>query len=211
MNINEKLMNIQEQLKAPKSQRNTFGKYNYRSQEDILEAVKPLLASVKAILTLSDTIEHIGDSRFYVKATATLTDTEKDEKIEVTAYAREDETQKGMASAQVTGSVSSYARKYALNGLFCIDDTKDSDATNGHDKSTPKKPIEPAKQAPQPKAKTLEELKEEVIGVCKTLTDDDKKEVTLAAIKEISGSQNPLNLKDIKTTKKVLEALNKLK
>ncbi|MBU3186548.1 ERF family protein [Clostridium estertheticum] len=216
MNINEKLMNIQSQLKAHKSQRNTFGKYNYRSQEDILEAVKPLLASVKAILTLSDTIEHIGDSRFYVKATATLTDAEKGEKIEVTAYAREDETQKGMASAQVTGSVSSYARKYALNGLFCIDDTKDSDATNEHGKGEQKKDIElnkqePINKTPQPKPKTLKELKDEVIAICQVLTDAGKKEETLATIKKISGSQNPLNLKDMKTTSGVLAALKLLK
>jgi len=157
MNINEKLMEIQTQLKAPKNQNNTFGKYKYRSCEDILEALKPLLATVKATVTLSDTIEHIGD-RFYVKATATLTDTIKAENggydaVEVDALAREDENKKGMDLAQVTGSVSSYARKYALNGLFCIDDTKDSDATNTHDK-TPKQYVAPTNKppykAPQP-------------------------------------------------------------
>jgi len=209
MNINEKLMNIQSQLKAPKSQRNAFGKYNYRSQEDIVEALKPLLLENKTTLTLSDSIELIG-TRFYIKATATLIDTEKEEMITVNAFAREEEIKKGMDASQITGSVSSYARKYALNGMFCIDDTKDSDATNEHDKSTPKKPIEPAK-APQPKPKTLKELKDEVIVVCQELTDADKKEITLATIKKISGSQNPLNLKDIKTTGEVLAALNKLK
>ena len=212
MNINEKLMNIQSQLKAPKSQRNAFGKYNYRSQEDIVEALKPLLLENKTTLTLSDSIELIG-TRFYIKATATLIDTEKSEVITVNAFAREEEIKKGMDSSQITGSVSSYARKYALNGMFCIDDTKDSDVTNEHGKGTPapKKYTAPTNEAPQPKAKTLEELKKEVIGVCEELTGANKKEVTLAAIKEISGNQNPLNLKDIKTTKKVLEALNKLK
>lgn len=126
MNVYEKLMNVQSNLKSPKSQFNSFGKYKYRNCEDILEAVKPLLAEVKAILTLTDTIEHIGE-RFYVKATATFIDIEKGERLEVSALAREDEIQKGMSSSQVTGSVSSYARKYSLNGLFCIDDTKDAD------------------------------------------------------------------------------------
>lgn len=139
MNVYEKLMNVQAKLKAPKSQRNTFGNYNYRSCEDIVEAAKPLLLEVRATLLLNDEIVQIGD-RFYVKATATFTDIEKGEKIEATASAREDETKKGMDLAQVTGSVSSYARKYALNGLFCIDDTKDSDATNTHGKDK-KEPV----------------------------------------------------------------------
>ena len=129
MNVYEKLSKIQAELKAPKSQFNSFGKYNYRSCEDILEGVKPLLTEVKASLILNDAVEQIGE-RIYIKATATLIDIEKGEKVEVSAYAREDETKKGMDLSQVTGSTSSYARKYALNGLFCIDDTKDSDATN---------------------------------------------------------------------------------
>ena len=137
MNVYEKLMNVQSQLKAPKSQENTFGHYKYRSCEDILNALKPLLAEVKAILTLTDTIEHIGE-RFYVKATAVFIDIEKGEKIEVSALAREDENKKGMDLAQVTGSVSSYARKYSLNGLFCIDDTKDADTMDNKTTETPK-------------------------------------------------------------------------
>ena len=135
MNVTEKLMNVQSKLKAPKGQENTFGHYKYRSCEDILEALKPLLAEVKAVLTLTDTVEFIG-TRFYIKATATFTDIEKQEEISVSAFAREDETKKGMDLAQITGSVSSYSRKYALNGLFLIDDTKDSDATNKHGKGT---------------------------------------------------------------------------
>ncbi|HSH36024.1 ERF family protein [Schnuerera sp.] len=132
MNVYEKLMNIQAELKAPKNQYNDFGKYHYRSCEDILEGLKPVLAKHKTAVTISDEIVLIGD-RYYVKATATLIDIEKGDKVEVSAYAREDETKKGMDLSQLTGSTSSYARKYALNGLFAIDDTKDSDATNEHD------------------------------------------------------------------------------
>lgn len=126
MDINEKLLNIQTELKAPKGQKNKFGNYMYRSCEDILEAVKPLLKKYKATLQLTDNIEYLGD-RYYIKATAILTDTENNFKIENSAYARESETKKGMDDSQITGTASSYARKYALNGLFCIDDTKDAD------------------------------------------------------------------------------------
>ncbi|HBG2102819.1 ERF family protein [Clostridioides difficile] len=135
-----KLVNIQSTLKAPKSQFNSFGKYNYRSCEDILEGLKPILKEEKALVVLDDNIVQIGN-RFYVEATATLIDAETGEKISVKALAREDETKKGMDLAQVTGSVSSYARKYALNGLFCIDDTKDSDATNKHGNEQKKKEV----------------------------------------------------------------------
>lgn len=128
------LMRIQQRLKAPKSQRNNFGNYNYRSCEDILEAVKPLLEQEDAILTLCDELVQVGD-RYYVKATATL---EIDEWSKVvTAYAREAETKKGMDDSQITGTASSYARKYALNGLFLIDDTKDAD-TDEYAKTTQK-------------------------------------------------------------------------
>lgn len=129
MNIYEKLQIIQSKLKAPKSQRNNFGNYNYRNCEDILEAVKPLLEEVKAAIKITDTVELIGE-RYYIKATAEFINTENGESIENTAYAREEETKKGMDGSQITGASSSYARKYALNGLFAIDDTKDSDTTN---------------------------------------------------------------------------------
>lgn len=128
-NLNDKLLYIQANLKAPKGQYNSFGKYNYRACEDILEAVKPLLVEVKATLIIGDEIVVIGD-RYYIKATAELIDTESQEIIKNTGYAREEESKKGMDASQVTGSASSYARKYALNGLFAIDDTKDSDYTN---------------------------------------------------------------------------------
>ena len=131
MNIYEKLLNIQAELKAPKGQENKFGHYKYRSCEDILEAVKPLLAKNKVILQLTDKIECLGN-RYYIKATAILIDIEDTKNgeiayIENTAYARESEEKKGMDDSQITGTASSYARKYALNGLFCIDDTKDAD------------------------------------------------------------------------------------
>lgn len=127
--INIKLMNIQQELKAPKGQYNDFGKYAYRSCEDILEAVKPLLKKEKVVLTISDELQYIGN-RYYIKATATLIDTESEATISNSAYAREEETKKGMDGSQITGASSSYARKYALNGLFGIDDNKDSDTTN---------------------------------------------------------------------------------
>jgi len=127
MNIYEKLMMIQNELKAPKNQRNNFGNYNYRSAEDILEAVKPLNQKYKCVLILSDSIV-VKENRFYIEAVATLVDAEEENAvIFARAYAREEEVKKGMDSSQVTGSCSSYARKYALNGLYNIDDNKDAD------------------------------------------------------------------------------------
>lgn len=131
MKIYEELSRIQRELKAPKNQRNNFGGYNYRSCEDILEAVKPLLNG--CVLTVSDEVVML-DKRYYIKATAKLA-ISAEEYVENTAWAREPETKKGMDEAQITGATSSYARKYALNGLLAIDDTKDADATNTHDKT----------------------------------------------------------------------------
>lgn len=133
MEIYKKLLAIQSELKAPKSQYNNFGKYKYRNCEDILESLKPLLTKNEAVVTISDEIITIGQ-RFYLKATAKIFDTQTGESIETTAYAREEETKKGMDGSQLTGCSSSYARKYALNGLFSIDDTKDSDFPNGYEK-----------------------------------------------------------------------------
>lgn len=120
----EKLINIQTELKAPKNQMNEFGSYKYRSAEDILEAVKPLLKKEGCYLNLTDEVVQIGD-RYYVKATVSLVSGEKT--VSSTAYAREAQVKKGMDESQITGMASSYARKYALNGLFCIDDTRDAD------------------------------------------------------------------------------------
>jgi essential recombination function protein len=134
MEFIEKIVAIQSELKAPKGQYNSFGKYNYRSCEDILEGAKPLLAKYGLVLTIRDGIELIGD-RFYVKATATITDGK--EQLSTEAYARESADKKGMDASQVTGATSSYARKYALNGLLAIDDTKDADTMDNS-----KKPVQ---------------------------------------------------------------------
>ena len=139
MNIQQKLQGIQSSLKAPKGQTNKFGGYRYRSAEDILTSVKPLLAEWACTLVITDEMVEVG-GRVYVKSTAVIasTDDSSDSSIHVNAYAREAETKKGMDDAQITGSASSYARKYALNGLFAIDDTKDPDATNDHGSKLPK-------------------------------------------------------------------------
>lgn len=139
----KELIAIQSKLKAPKGQYNSFGKYKYRSAEDILEAVKPLLAEEKCMLTLSDEVLNIGN-RFYIKATATFTNSEDAQVVNV-AYAREDDTKKGMDGSQITGTASSYARKYALNGLFLIDDTKDADTDEYHNQTAQQNTI-PAKE-----------------------------------------------------------------
>lgn len=147
-NIGDKLRHIQLELNAPKNQYNKFGGYAYRSCEDIYNAVKPLLEKYNCTLTLSDELVQVGD-RYYIKATATLIDglgnvtinfdgmAVNPNLINNTAYAREEETKKGMDGSQITGAASSYARKYALNGLFLIDDVKDSDATNTHGVNKP--------------------------------------------------------------------------
>ena len=138
-----KLLEIQQRLKAPKGQYNNFGKYKYRSCEDILEAVKPILKEVGCTLTLSDEIVEKG-GRFYVMATAWLRGEDTDERT--TGYARESESKAGMDASQITGTASSYARKYALNGLFCIDDTKDADTdeyANQNKKASPSQPSKP--------------------------------------------------------------------
>lgn len=145
----QKLAAIQRELKAPKNQRNTFGKYNYRSAEDILEAVKPLAISHGAVVMMTDEVVLIG-ARFYVKATVFLRDMDGNEHYETSAYAREEDVKKGMDGSQITGAASSYARKYALNAMFAIDDCKDSDATNDHGMRTasaakvapPSKPVD---------------------------------------------------------------------
>ena len=136
MNVYEKLMNIQANLKAPKGQYNSFGKYSYRNAEDILEALKPLLKDYKATVTLKDDLLLIGD-RYYLQATATFTDIESGESVIVTSLAREEVTKKGYDVSQLTGSTSSYARKYALNGLMLIDNSElDPDSINTFEKES---------------------------------------------------------------------------
>ena len=180
------LQEIQSKLKAPKGQRNTFGGYNYRSCEDILEALKPVLAEYGAAVILSDEIVQMG-TRWYVKATATLkTETES---VSVTAYAREEETHKGMAESQITGSASSYARKYALNGLFGIDDTKDADTmdnrtTGNHTaKEDPFAKLNTKHARALQAAQTAEELVDVMAGIKASMGDafnDDRAKYTAA-------------------------------
>lgn len=164
-----KLMMIQSELKAPKNQRNNFGKYNYRNCEDILNALKPHLMKYKCVVLLTDDLVLIGD-RFYIKATAKLVDAESDNTISVNALAREEETKKGMDSSQITGSASSYARKYALNGLFAIDDTKDSDYTNqfGKEPQPPQPQYQaPKQEPPQPPQLPIQQVKFEINQVAR--------------------------------------------
>ena len=139
MDVYEKLHEVQQKLEAPKNQYNSFGKYNYRSNEDILNALKPILSAVNAVVVQSDDVVSIG-SRNYIKATSTFICVETKETVSNTAIARESETKKGMDDAQITGSTSSYARKYSLNGLFAIDDTKDPDTQKPPNGDTKKPP-----------------------------------------------------------------------
>ena len=145
----KKLLEIQVELKAPKNQYNSFGNYSYRSCEDILEAVKPLCKKHGCVLTLTDTVKQIGD-RYYIEATAILFDIETAEMISATSSAREPATKKGSDESQITGAASSYARKYALNGLFDIDDTKDADAEDKPTAPPPKPTAQPPKPTAQP-------------------------------------------------------------
>lgn len=173
MEVEKKLMNIQHDLKAPKGQFNSFGKYHYRSCEDILEAVKPLLFKEGCILTLSDQVILIGD-RFYIQAIAKLTDTVSGETYSNTASAREETEKKGADGAQITGASSSYARKYALSGLFLLDDTKDADTNEARTEAEAKakkaeqKPEQKpaAKQAQKPATKLAGEKVNALVSKC---------------------------------------------
>ena len=181
MSIVKTLSKIQADLKAPKGQRNNFGKYNYRSAEDILEAVKPMTSKHGLILTLSDEMTLIGD-RIYVKATARLTNGEQE--VVTVAFAREEENKKGMDASQVTGAASSYARKYALNGLFCIDDNKDSDATNDHGKA----PAKTTRKKAAPK-KTASEIEDLFMQALNHVTASKNKEAVIKQVMTKYGSQ----------------------
>lgn len=169
--ILEKLNIIQSKLKAPKGQYNKFGNYAYRSCEDILEALKPLLAETKTTIVMKDEIEFIGD-RHYLKAICTLYDLESVGQISNSAFAREPESKKGMDTAQITGSTSSYARKYALNGLFAIDDTKDSD-TNENYKQT--KNTKANKQGNSPQGVDISKVRNEIAQTLKAKNYDFNK------------------------------------
>lgn len=193
----EKLLNVQAELKAPKSQYNNFGKYAYRNAEDIVEAVKPYAKKHGLLLTLSDEVIVIGD-RTYIKATARVTDIKDcEQSIETTAYAREPEMKKGMDESQVTGAASSYARKYALNGLFAIDDTKDADSTNNSG-------------AKSPEDDELKELKDKIIKICKKVGGTNNKEL-MATLKQFTKNGNPNAIKDIEKAEECLAAVKKVK
>lgn len=167
MNIYEKLSQIQQKLAAPKNQYNKFGEYYYRSCEDILEGLKPFLKELNVALTLTDEMVMIGE-RYYIKATATLFNCEGDDKVQNVAYARETESRPKMDVSQITGSASSYARKYALNGLFCIDDVKDEDAKDNSQKETEKPKQSEVKQEEVEKAKIPEVKVQALISRCET-------------------------------------------
>lgn len=178
MSIFEKLSAIQCELKAPKGQYNSFGKYKYRSCEDILEAVKPLLMKYKCALTVSDDLRLIGE-RYYVMADATLYDFEDGGNITNTALAREDEQKKGMDGSQITGTASSYARKYALNGLLLCDDTKDADTDAYHTQTTGEAAkADPKVEATKAKANEVKKLLVKISGdkaVAKQVWDEQYK------------------------------------
>lgn len=175
----KELLQIQSELKAPKGQFNAYGKYKYRSCEDILEAVKPILKKCNCTLLLSDSLVYVGD-RYYIKATATLVNAEG-KSVSTEAYAREEDTKKGMDASQITGASSSYARKYALNGLLCIDDNKDSDTTNTGDNA----PAAPAKASKEDNAEVEKAIAE--INAAKS------KEELINAIAKYKGNKSVIN------------------
>lgn len=181
MKIRAKLAKIQQTLNVPKSNYNEFGKYKYRSCEDILEAVKPLLNENKTALLLNDELVLEG-GRFYVKATATLIDTESEESISNTAYAREDEVKKGMDGSQITGACSSYARKYALNGLFLIDDVKDADTMDNRDGGEKKPETKPKTE----KKRIGEKEVSAIIAKCKKENVDIAKVCAMYKVKGLT-------------------------
>lgn len=175
----KELLQIQSELKAPKGQFNAYGKYKYRSCEDILEAVKPILKKNNCTLLLSDSLIYVGE-RYYIKATATLVNAEG-KSVSTEAYAREEETKKGMDASQITGASSSYARKYALNGLLCIDDNKDSDTTNTGD------------NAPAAPAKAIKEDNAEVEKAIAEINAAKSKEELINAIAKYNGNKSVIN------------------
>lgn len=194
MNIYEKLLKVQVELKAPKGQYNSFGKYKYRSCEDILESLKPVLDKLKLTLFIKDDVIEVN-TRNYVKATITLVNIEKpDEIIETSALAREEETKKGMDGSQITGASSSYARKYALNGMFMIDDTKDSDSTNTHGKE---------------EAKTDEEKKQAFLNSKEGMIEKLKESLSSDKLKKVLSAYNVNELWEM-TTEQLKEACQKI-
>ena len=196
-NLTQKLLNVQRDLKAPKGQYNSFGKYKYRSAEDILEAVKPINVRNGILLTITDEPILIGEWH-YIKASATVTDGV--DNLTVTAYARESETKKGQDLSQITGTASSYARKYALNGLYLIDDTKDADTDEYRNQGNKAPAVKSATQA------EIGNLKKEIIAFSKLMTEQGK-DVKPEQVEQTLNitDYTKLNSEDVK------EAVNKLK
>ena len=194
MEFKEKLQKIQCELKAPKNLYNSFGKYKYRNAEGICEAVKPMLEKYKVILTLSDDIIQVGE-RYYIKATVSLKDVESDGFIDTTAMARESLDKKGMDESQITGTASSYARKYALNGLFLLDDTKDADSDEYHNQT--KKDDQPSAK----EQKEVETIKHQKISELKV------KAIQAAIAKERIDPQSVLNVYKIKSFEEMTEEM----
>lgn len=188
MNLKEKLMKIQVEMKAPKNLKNSFGNYNYRNAEGILEALKPYEKKYKVTTTISDEVVEVA-GRVYVKAIATIRDIESDEEYSVVAFAREAETKKGMDDAQVTGATSSYARKYALNGLFLLDDSKDPDSDE-YQKQTAPDFSKYEKLAPRKGLKTIcEDFGLDIVVICQTcgITNESTDAEFKAALKYAEG------------------------
>lgn len=177
MSIYETLSHIQVELKAPKNLYNSFGRYKYRNAESILEAAKPLCAKYGCTMTVSDEVILIG-SRYYIKATATVQDKDGNA-VSATALAREDETKKGMDGAQITGTASSYSRKYALNGLFCIDDTKDPDSDEYHNQTTESN--QPVTASPEVTAQVVKDMATTALKGYAQRTGKDNKTVQTEA------------------------------
>lgn len=208
----KRLLAIQSKLKVPKGQYNTFGKYKYRSCEDILEAVKPLLEKHQAVLLVSDAVVVVGD-RYYVNAEARLMGTDGQTIAVTQAYAREEETKKGMDGSQITGAASSYSRKYALNGLFAIDDTKDADTLNRGAEPSDPPPHSELAQEEKPKDDTKSQIGKMLLEMCygdkeqaalmlkglTTFTNKDGKEIPgKTSIKTLSDKQAKVTLRKVK-------------
>lgn len=194
--IYKKLLAIQEVLKAPKDKNNDFGKYRYRSFEQICEAIKEPLKAVNATVFVRDELELIGN-RFYVKAVASFVDCETGEHIEATAYAREEETKKGMDGSQITGTSSSYARKYAMNGLFLIDDTKDAD-TNAFSKACQLAEDEEKEQAKKIAEENNKPASKAMKDSIKKLAEEKGKPLADEAIEKMTVGQYTAWMKKLK-------------
>ena len=212
--LKEKLIKIQAEMKVPKDLYNSFGKYKYRNAESIMEAFKPLGKKYGATLIITDDVVVIN-ARYYVESMVTLFDTESDETIVVSAKARESETKKGMDDSQVTGATSSYARKYALNGLFLLDDTKDADSDE-FAKETGKKN---SAQSTQSKAATapnntdnseLIATRKQIVDYCTKLGGTKNTEM-MSVLKAVVSNGNPNAIKDINKAKQLLEKLKTMK